>query len=104
MKWEEYIAKIKEEIGKTVNDNNYKLALAITGHKIGKIKDVNLASAEGEAILDYIKKLEQENKKLKREKEQLKAFLENEWKKSHDIWFVKIINKINEIEKSDHED
>ena len=31
----------------------------------------------------------------------LKEWLESNWKESQDIWFVKIINKMQELEKSD---
>ena len=30
----------------------------------------------------------------------LKEFLENNWKETQDIWFVKIINKMKELERS----
>lgn len=67
---------------------------------------------------DYIKQLEQENKELKEkldcdlqwalkyEKQvgnwnKLKEWLEEKWEESRDIWFVKIINKMQELESSD---
>ena len=56
---EDYVKSIREKIKKTVNENNYKLALAITGHRPGKIRDVVLASQEGEALLDYIDQQDQ---------------------------------------------
>ena len=50
------ISKMKEIIG----ENNYKLALAITGHRPGKIRDITLSSADGELLLKYIDFLERE--------------------------------------------
>lgn len=47
----------------------------------------------------YIEQLQQENKQLKDNWNMLKEWLESNWKKSQDIWFVKIINKIQEIEQ-----
>lgn len=52
------ISRIKSQIKEIVGENNYKLALAITGHKPGKIKDVNMSSSDGELLLKYIKYLE----------------------------------------------
>lgn len=52
------IIRIKYNIKKTVGENNYKLALAITGRRPGKIKDVIMSSSDGEILLKYIKYLE----------------------------------------------
>ena len=49
--------------------------------------------------LEYVKKLQQENKQLKANWDKLKEWLENNWIESQDIWFVKIINKMQEIEQ-----
>ena len=62
---EDYVKSIKEKIKKIVSENNYKLALAITGHRPGKIRDVVLASKEGEALLDYIEQQDQIIRKVK---------------------------------------
>ncbi len=43
--------------------------------------------------------LQQENKQLKDNWNKLKEWLEKNWEESQDIWFVKIINKMQELEK-----
>ena len=43
--------------------------------------------------------LQQENKQFKDNWKKLKEWLENNWLESQDIWFVKIINKMQEIEQ-----
>ena len=59
------IAKILSKIKNTVGENNYKLALAITGHRTGKIKDIIMCSKDGELLLEYVEHLEQQCKKQK---------------------------------------
>ncbi len=59
----EKVKKILEKIKETVGENNYKLALAITGHRPGKIRDVTMASKDGELLLEYVEQLEQQVKK-----------------------------------------
>ncbi len=49
-------------------------------------------------------KLQQENKNLKSNWNELKGFLEDNWQKSQDIWFVKIINKMRGIEQGNDND
>ena len=61
----EQVTKILEKIKKIVGENNYKLALAITGHRTGKIRDVTMASKDGELLLEYVEQLEQQCKKQK---------------------------------------
>ena len=61
----EEIEKILSKIKNTVGENNYKLALAITGHRPGKIRDITMASKDGELLLEYIDNLEQQVKKQK---------------------------------------
>lgn len=61
----EQITKILSKIEDTVGENNYKLALAITGHRAGKIKDIIMCSKDGELLLEYVKQLEQQCKKQK---------------------------------------
>lgn len=62
---EEQITKILSKIKDTVGENNYKLALAITGHRTGKIKDIIMCSKDGELLLEYVEQLEQQCKKQK---------------------------------------
>ena len=57
--------------------------------------------------LCYFKKenqeLKEENKQFKDNWDKLKEWLESNWEESQDIWFVKIINKMQELEGSDKE-
>lgn len=41
----------------------------------------------------------EENKQFKDNWDKLKEWLENNWEESQDIWFVKIINKMQELEQ-----
>lgn len=61
----EEIIKILSKIKDTVGENNYKLALSITGHRTGKIKDIIMCSKDGELLLEYIEQLEQQCRKQK---------------------------------------
>ena len=51
--------------------------------------------------LCYFKKenqeLKEENKQFKDNWDKLKEWLESNWEESQDIWFVKIINKMQEL-------
>lgn len=49
-----------------------------------------------------IEELRQENQRLKNNWTKLNDFLEENWKDTQDVWFVKIINKMREIEKEDN--
>lgn len=49
-------------------------------------------------LYKYIKELQQENQQHKNNWNELKKWLEENWTQSQDIWFVKIINKMNELE------
>lgn len=56
-------------------------------------------------LKDFIIELEEENSRLERNLDkridawqELKEFLEEKWEESQDIWYVKIINKMREIE------
>ena len=57
--------------------------------------------------LCYFKKenqeLKEENKQFKDNWDKLKEWLESNWEESQDIWFVKIINKMQELEGNDKE-
>ena len=46
-----------------------------------------------------IERLQEENKQFKDNWDKLKEWLESNWEESQDIWFVKIINKMQEIEQ-----
>lgn len=58
-----------------------------------------LSEEEIKDVQKAIKQLLQENKQLKDNWNKLKEWLENNWIESQDIWFVKIINKMQEIEQ-----
>ena len=72
---EERITEILSKIKNTVGENNYKLALAITGHRPGKIRDVVMSSKDGELLLEYITKLQNNWNELKK---WLESWLEND--------------------------
>ena len=59
-------------------------------------------------LKDFIIELQEDNSRLERNLDkkidawqELKDFLEKKWEESQDIWFVKIINKMQELEGSD---
>ena len=56
-------------------------------------------------LKDFIIELQEENSRLERKLDkridawqELKEYLEEKWEESQDIWYVKIINKMREIE------
>ena len=56
-------------------------------------------------LKDFIIELHEENSRLERKLDkridawqELKEYLEEKWEESQDIWYVKIINKMREIE------
>lgn len=71
----EQIPKILSKIKDTVGENNYKLALAITGHRTGKIKDIIMCSKDGELLLEYVEQLEQQCKKQKEVIDKINEFI-----------------------------
>ena len=54
---------------------------------------------EIERLNNIINEIKKENKQLKANWDKLKEWLESNWIESQDIWFVKIINKMQEIEQ-----
>ena len=81
----EEIEKILSKIKNTVGENNYKLALAITGHRPGKIRDVVMSSKDGELLLEYITKLQSNWNELKKWLEEQKEFINDIPTFSNDI-------------------
>lgn len=57
------------------------------------------AEKEIERLNNIINELSKENEQLKANWDKLEKWLENNWIESQDIWFVKIINKMQEIEQ-----
>ena len=54
---------------------------------------------EIERLNNIINEIKKENKQLKTNWDKLKEWLESNWEESQDIWFVKIINKMQELEQ-----
>lgn len=54
---------------------------------------------EIERLNNIINEIKKENKQLKANWDKLKEWLESNWEESQDIWFVKIIYKMQEIEQ-----
>ena len=75
----EQVTKLIGKIKETVGENNYKLALAITGHRPGKIRDITMASKDGELLLEYIDNLEQQVKKQKEVIDKAIEFTNKNW-------------------------
>ncbi len=53
------------------------------------------------SLCEYKDKAFEENKQLKDNWNKLKKWLEKSWEESQDIWFVKIINKMQELQGGD---
>ena len=74
---------------------------------IGKLKMVYVGDKNAlneligyyDGLKECIEIVQQENKQLKANWDKLKEWLESNWEESQDIWFVKIINKMQEIEQ-----
>ena len=117
MNYERVIIDIKKAIKEHL-DNNYVYDMLV---------NFELDVIDWNSLFEYINKLQQENqqlkincnigtenlnfyreeyKKLEHNWNELKEFLETNWKETQDIWFVKIINKMRDIERgvSDVED
>lgn len=78
---------------------------------IGKLKMVYVGDKNAlneligyyDGLKECIEVVQQENEQLKANWDKLNEWLKNNWIESQDIWFVKIINKMQEIEGSDIE-
>ena len=77
--------------------NNYK-SFSELKEELGNNYDFKLYEM-GISALKEIENLQQENKQLKDNWDKLKEFLETNWKETQDVWFVKILNKMQEIEQ-----
>lgn len=93
---EDRITEILSKIKNTVGENNYKLALAITGHRPGKIRDVSMSSKDGELLLEYITQLQNNWNELKNWLEEVVDY--EEYDKIERDTFKKILNKMQELE------
>jgi len=69
-------------------------------------KEYGVSYNELERIHDYLltenHKLKDKYNKLQSNWNSLREWLENNYEESHDIWYVKIINKMNELEGKDN--
>lgn len=54
-------------------------------------------------IVEYIENLQSQLKAKEEAEKEFKDWLEDNWKQSQDIWFVKIINKMQELEQGKDE-
>lgn len=93
----EEIVKILSKIKDTVGENNYKLALAITGHRTGKIKDIIMCSKDGELLLEYIEQLEQQCRKQKEVIDNIKYYLEENGNQMSEDATYELMNFIKEV-------
>ena len=102
----EQITKILSKIKDTVGENNYKLALAITGHRTGKIKDIIMCSKDGELLLEYVEQLEQQCKKQKEVIDKAMDIINDYLKEDYSIYteneievdlIVKLKNMLKEV-------
>ena len=46
---------------------------------------------------EMVENLEKENQKLKSQQKEFMTFLEDNWKETQDIWYIKILNNYKEI-------
>ena len=65
----------------------------------GILSHSNISPNECIKINNLIIELSKENKQFKDNWDKLKEWLESNWEESQDIWFVKIINKMQELEQ-----
>ena len=65
----------------------------------GRVPETWELLEEIERLNNIINEIKKENKQLKYNWNKLKEWIEGNWIESQDIWFVKIINKMQEIEQ-----
>lgn len=83
---------------KIVNEDLvYAIANSIQENKdkIEKLEKQNIRLKNKNKNKNLKQKLDKKNKILN----ELKEWLEDNWEQSQDIWYIKIINKIKELEK-----
>ena len=71
--------------------------IILTAFTLAGIVDI-ISQEEFEDVKKAIKEQLAENELLKNNWSELKEWLEQNWKETQDIWYVKIINKMNEME------
>ena len=90
---EEMWEVIKIKLEKTLE--NYEI-----DKKIGQLTTDSLCTlfpTEMQAIIDYINNLQSQLKAKEEAENIFKEWLEDNWKQSQDIWFIKVLNKYEEI-------
>ena len=109
----DYIEDIEklQHIIETLQQENEKLNGVIQTYDILLKSNVEENQQVEDQIKNYIEEIqtlkiqisarEEEYKKLEDNWNKLKEFLETNWKETQDIWFVKIINKMQKLERSD---
>ena len=60
---------------------------------------VELSNGKEYSLVDFIDILVNYINQLETNRDELKKWLENHWEQSQDIWFVKILNKMQELER-----
>jgi predicted nuclease with TOPRIM domain len=82
-----------------MKEDKYTLGYVI-GNSIQENKDkIEKLEKQNIRLKNKNKKLKQELEKKNKILNELKEWLEDNWKQSQDIWYIKIINKIKELEK-----
>ena len=71
--------------------------IILTAFTLSGIVDI-ISQEEFEDVKKAIKEQLAGNELLKNNWSELKEWLEQNWKETQDIWYVKIINKMNEME------
>ena len=71
--------------------------IILTAFTLSGIVDI-ISQEEFEDVKKAIKEQLAENELLKNNWSELKEWLEQNWKETQGIWYVKIINKMNEME------
>lgn len=71
--------------------------IVLKAFTLANIVDI-ISQEEFEDVKKAIKEQVAEDKLLKNNWSVLKEWLEQNWEETHDIWYVKIINKMNELE------
>ena len=62
-------------------------------------EEIAMLESNNRAMQEEMCRTWEKHDKLLKNWNELKEWLEDNWKQSQDIWFVKIINKMEELEK-----
>lgn len=89
----EYYNLLEERMARLINENQELKEQLETKHK-GFMASVEESCELAKEVDLWNKKYNEEVDKLR----ELRNWLEFRWEQSQDVWFVKIINKLNELE------